>query len=59
MPHFRHRKPTVEARQLTVDNLDEIEAWCGGSIRGTKLPAEQRVIRFTTRDVEYEACVGG
>lgn len=58
MPHFQYRNPRVEARRLTVGNLAEIESWCGGSIRGTRLLPEQRVLQYTTHGVEYEASVG-
>jgi hypothetical protein len=50
----------VEARELTEDNLEEIELWCGGSIKGTKLPRKDRIIELWdhTLDMENRASIG-
>lgn len=47
-----------EAMRLNVDNLEEVEAWCRGSIRGTLLPAKDRIIRVQSEQGEIEANVG-
>lgn len=46
-----------EAMRLNVDNLEEVEAWCHGSIRGTLLPAKDRIIRVQSGQGEIEAQV--
>ena len=35
MVKFTTRPISVEAYQLTTDNLDYIENWCNGQIKGT------------------------
>jgi hypothetical protein len=35
-----------EARLVTINNLEEIARWCNGAVKGTKLPAEQRIIQW-------------
>lgn len=48
------------ARRLSVDNMVSLESSSGGSIKGTKLPPDQRVIHVWSkeRDQELEAKVG-
>lgn len=58
MPMYRTRYPEIEARQLSPDNLEQIEAWCGGSVKGILLPRKQRVIDIQTPDGEMRADVG-
>lgn len=58
MPYYRKKPVVIEARELTVDNLEELEAWCKGSIKGTKLPREQRVIDIQTLEGEMRAEIG-
>lgn len=58
MPMFRLRLPEVEARQLTVDNLEELEIWSGGQIKGTKLPRAERVIDIDTAVATQRANIG-
>lgn len=36
----------VDAVQLTVDNMEEVERMCNGRIRGTKLPPKERIVQF-------------
>lgn len=36
----------IEAIRLTVDNLEEVEKFCKGKLKGTLLPPEQQVIEF-------------
>ncbi len=53
------RKPTVmEAQRLTVDNLYDMERWCGGAIKGAKLPIQERVIDIQTFGSEGRANIG-
>lgn len=47
-----------EALRVTPENLEIVEAWCGGSIKGTRLPREQRCIDIQTYFGEMSANVG-
>ncbi len=55
---FRTRPEVVEAYILTEDNLEVLEKWCGGSIKGILLPRGRRVIDIQTRAGECRACIG-
>lgn len=55
---FRKKPVVVEANLLTEDNLYTMETWCNGSIKGTKLPKNQRVIHIQTLEGEMEANIG-
>ena len=55
---FRTKPKEVEARQLTVHNMAEIEAWCRGSVKGTTLPISERVIDFYTNKGEIRVELG-
>lgn len=57
MVKFTTRPISVEAYQLTTDNLDYIENWCNGQIKGTRLPLIDRVIAIYTEDGEYQAAI--
>lgn len=46
------------AIQLTVDNMEIVERFCNGRIRGIKLPIEDRIVQFDTLDGEKEVNVG-
>lgn len=55
---FRKKPVVIEARQLTVENIESVEAWCKGSIKGTALPREQQVIDIWTLEGEMRADMG-
>lgn len=55
---FRKKPVVIEAQQLTVFNLEELERWCKGSIKGLRLPANQRVIDIQTLEGEMRAEIG-
>lgn len=55
---FRKKPVVIEAQQLTVFNLEELEQWCSGSIKGLRLPANQRVIDIQTLEGEMRAQIG-
>lgn len=55
---FRKKPVVIEAQQLTVFNLEELEHWCKGSIKGLRLPANQRVIDIQTLEGEMRAQIG-
>lgn len=50
----------VMAMQVTVDNIQEVELWCSGSIRGMLLPVEQRIVQLqsTVSGHEEDASIG-
>lgn len=56
------RARMIVAVQVTVDNMEAAAAWCDGSIKGVKLPPEERVIdipgAYTDDDEEQRAAVG-
>jgi len=53
------KKPIViEAFQLTVENIEDLESWCGGSIKGILLSINQRVIDINTPEGEIRANMG-
>jgi len=50
---------SVEAKQVTVDNLDEVADWiCGGVVGRMLLPDCQAVLFANEDQKEYEADVG-
>ena len=55
---FRKKPVVIEAHQLTVFNLEQLERWCNGSIKGLRLPAKERVIAIQTLEGEMVANVG-
>lgn len=58
MQKFRKKPVVIEAVQLTVENLEVVEAWCNGSIKGLKLPREQQRIDIQTLEGEMSATIG-
>ena len=42
MNKYRKKPIVIEAAQLTTSNLDVIETWCKGSIKGTSLSINER-----------------
>jgi hypothetical protein len=55
---YRSKIVEVEAKQLTTDNIKELEEWCKGSIKGVKLPLDQQVIDIRTLEGEMRANMG-
>lgn len=58
---FRKKPVVIEARCFNLSaatEMKEIEDWCGGSVKGTALPAEERVIHIQTLEGEMEGKVG-
>lgn len=58
MNYYRPKQCDIVARQITIENMEELASWCRGAIKGTKLPAERREIEIYTVDAEYSAEVG-
>ena len=55
---YRKKPVVIEAEQLTIENMSVLEAWCGGSIKGTKLPINERIIHIQTLEGEMTANIG-
>jgi hypothetical protein len=55
---YRKKPVVVEAHQLSVENMEFIEEWCRGSIKGILLPIEQRCIDIQTLEGEMRADIG-
>lgn len=58
---WRKKSVVIQARQFTLEdaqNPASIEAWCNGRVRGTRLPAEQRIIQIDTLEGEVEGRIG-
>lgn len=47
-------KTSVYAIQLNRENFDIVEGLCNGSIRGIKLPIEDRIIQFYSENREHD-----
>ena len=58
MPMFRRKPAELEAFKLNQYNIAQLERWCGGSIKGTSLPAHQQVIDIQTNSGEQRADMG-
>jgi hypothetical protein len=58
MPKFRKKPVVIEANRLSVENMEQLEQWCGGAIKGTKLPPEQRCIDIQTLEGEMRTNIG-
>ena len=55
---YRKKPVVIDARQLSTTNMRELEAWCGGSIKGTCLAVERRCIDIYTLEGEVRADIG-
>ena len=58
MAKYRKKPIVIYAEQLTEKNLENLENWCGGSIKGTALPRNERVIDILTLEGEMRARIG-
>ncbi len=58
--YYTPKRQDVEARLLTEDNINELEKWTEGSIKGTKLPIKDRVLDIwdTFTDSELRVNMG-
>jgi hypothetical protein len=55
---YKKKSVVIEARLLTTANIQELESWCKGSIKGTSLPLRERVIDIQTLEGEMLANIG-
>lgn len=58
MAKYRKKPVVIEARQLLVRNMTELESWCGGSIKGTRLLPSERSIDIQTLEGKHRADIG-
>ena len=51
---------SIDAYPVTVDNMQQLESFCNGSIKGTSLPPDERCIEVwdDRKDTEKRADVG-
>lgn len=54
------KHPNVLGVMVSAENIDIVERWCHGSIKGVLLSKDQQVIKLWSklRDTELVACVG-
>jgi hypothetical protein len=55
---FRKKPVVIDAVRLSEFNLEAVEAWCRGAIKGTQLPRENQIIHIQTLEGEMTANVG-
>ena len=55
---FRKRPVVIEAVFVCMDNLEEAAKWCGGDVKGIKLPLVEQEIEINTLEGDMRACVG-
>lgn len=61
MGRFRKKPVVLEARRfdaVTIDEQERLADWCRGRLRGTRLPATERVIQIDTLEGEITASHG-
>ena len=58
MPYFRKKPVALEARPVTVENLEEISEWCHGRHRAVQRPRDEQFIQIDTLEGEVEAYPG-
>ena len=46
---YKVRPHAVEAVKITVNNMEEVALWCGGEVKGYRLPDAYRSIEFYNR----------
>ena len=55
---FRKRPVIIEAMRVGERTLESVANWCGGSVKGVRLPPDMRVIDIQTLEGEMRANVG-
>lgn len=60
MKHYVNRPTTIQAEQITVENIERLATLCEGDVKGMRLPPERRVINLWDKrdDHEVRADVG-
>ena len=54
----RPRERVVTAARLKPENLEAVESWCRGSIKGIKLPRNKRCVDIQTDEGEVRVEMG-
>ena len=55
---FRKKPLIIQACQLTPNNLEEVELWCHGSLRGIKLARKDWELEIFTLEGNLRANIG-
>lgn len=55
---YRKKPLVIEAKLLTAENMEPLEDWCRGSIKGILLPVHKRVLEIQTLEGEMRAQIG-
>jgi len=55
---YRKLPIVIEAEQLSELNILRLEKWCGGSVKGVKLPIKEWCIDIQTLEGEMRADMG-
>lgn len=55
---YRKLPIVIEAFKLNADNIYDLENWCGGNIKGIKLPISEWCIDIQTLEGEMRADMG-
>ena len=55
---YRKKSVVIEAERLSVENIERLESWCNGSIKGISLPRHKQVIDIQTLEGEMRAYIG-
>lgn len=58
MRFYRKKPIIIEARRLLTTNMESVESWCNGAIKGLALPIEDRIIHIQTLEGEMTANIG-
>lgn len=58
MPEYRKKPVIIEAHRITVFNLEDVAAWCGGRVTRASADAKHRLIAIRTLEGLMEAAVG-
>ena len=55
---FRKKPLVIQACQLALDNFEEVELWCHGSLRGIRLPHKEWELEIFTLEGDLRAAIG-
>ena len=58
MAKYRKKPVVIEALQISRESIYKVERWCGGSIKGIKLPITEQCIDIQTLEGEIRANFG-
>jgi len=58
MAKYRNKPVIVEAYRVWTDNIDLVAEWCGGQVKGVKLPINERCIDIQTLEGEIRVEIG-